>query len=103
MYPIEKRLLKLKQRPLIASNLIIAHDSGNPNNAGSDALENEIRYMSRKALEGGAFVSHWVGGGGKIVQLAHSGKLQYGASAKANPYAYAQVELARTNSTAQFT
>lgn len=44
-----------------------------------------------------AFTSHFVGSGGRIVQLAPVGKFQYGAGPKANPYAYAQVELARTN------
>lgn len=48
------------------------------------------------------FTSHWIGGGGRIVQLALSGELQYGAGPKANPYAYAQVELARTNNVATF-
>jgi len=45
-----------------------------------------------------AFVSHWVGGGGKIIQIANTGRVQWGVGPKANGYAYAQVELARTNS-----
>ena len=49
-----------------------------------------------------AFTSHWVGGGGKIVQVAPVGKLQYGCGPKGNPYSYAQVELARTNDKEQF-
>src|SRR5699024_8347740 len=49
-----------------------------------------------------AFTSHWVGSGGRIVQLAHPGKLQYGAGPVANPYSYAHVELARTNNAETF-
>lgn len=101
-YPIENRLLKLNQRPLKGSHFIIAHDSGNPANTGKNALENEVQYMSKNAIQGGAFTSHWVGGGGKIIQLAKTGFIQFGAGAKANPYAYAQVELARTNNSEQF-
>lgn len=101
-YQIEKRLLKLHQRPLKDARFIIAHDSGNPNNTSPDSLENEVQYMSRNATNGGAFTSHWVGGGGKIIQLAQTGLIQFGAGAKANPYAYAQIELARTNNLEQF-
>lgn len=103
MYTIEKQLIPIKQKPLIASKFIIAHESGNPNNVGKNALINEVSYMSRKSKEGGPFTSHWVGGGGRIIQIAQTGKLQYGAGAKANPYAYAQVELARTSDKKQFT
>lgn len=101
-YTIENQLLTLQQKPLKGICFIIAHESGNPKNTGSKALENEIQYMSRNALEGGSFTSHWVGGGGKIVQLAQANLIQYGAGAQANPYAYAQVELARTTDKEQF-
>lgn len=99
---IEKRLIPFAQRSLKENRFIIAHESGNPRNTGSNALENEISFMTRNALNGGPFVSHWVGGGGKIVQIARAGKLQFGAGPKANPYAYAQVELCRTGNVLQF-
>ncbi|CZQ94501.1 LysM peptidoglycan-binding domain-containing protein [Trichococcus ilyis] len=95
-YTIEKRIFSIYQNPLTASNLIIAHESGNPNNTGPNSLENEVSYMQRNWQN--AFVSHWVGGGGKIIQVANTGKVQWGVGPKANGYAYAQVELARTNS-----
>lgn len=99
-YPIEKQLLAINQQPLRKSLCIIAHESGNPNNVGANSLANEIAYMKRNAHQ--AFVSHWVGGGGKIIQLAKVGLVQWGAGPYANPYAYAQVELARTNNLATF-
>ena len=99
---IEKQLLTLQQKPLKDIRFIIAHESGNSKNTGPNALENEIQYMSRNAKKGGAFTSHWVGAGGKIVQLAQTNLIQYGAGANANPYAYAQVELARTTDKQQF-
>ncbi|WP_311198575.1 LysM peptidoglycan-binding domain-containing protein [Jeotgalibaca sp. MA1X17-3] len=99
-YPIEKSLLNIYQADLYKSLFIIAHESGNPNNVGTNSLNNEIAYMKRNYSN--AFVSHWVGAGGKIVQIAKTGKIQWGAGPKANPYAYAQVELARTNNRTQF-
>ncbi|MER2181160.1 MAG: endolysin, partial [Desemzia incerta] len=102
MYTIEKQLVPIQQKPLLESRFIIAHESGNPANTGKNALLNEVSYMSRKAEEGGSFTSHWVGSGGKIIQIAQTGKIQYGAGAKANPYAFAQVELARTTDKKQF-
>lgn len=85
---------------LDAVKYVIAHESGNPNNCGPNALENEIAYMNRNKAN--AFTSHWVGGGGRIVQIAPVGKLQYGCGPKGNPLSYAQVELARTNDKEQF-
>lgn len=101
-YPIEKKLLSISQKPLINKAFIIAHESGNTMNSGPNALESEIRYMTQQAKKGGPFTSHWVGGGGRIVQLAKTGMIQYGAGRKANPYAFAQVELARTTNKQQF-
>lgn len=98
--PIEKSLLNIYQADLYKSLFIIAHESGNPNNVGTNSLNNEIAYMKRNYSN--AFVSHWVGAGGKIVQIAKTGKIQWGAGPKANPYAYAQVELARTNNRTLF-
>ncbi|WP_180276601.1 N-acetylmuramoyl-L-alanine amidase [Lysinibacillus sphaericus] len=100
-YPIEQRLMTgLPNKALTAVKYVIAHESGNPNNCGPNALENEIAYMNRNKAN--AFTSHWVGGGGKIVQVAPVGKLQYGCGPKGNPLSYAQVELARTNDKEQF-
>ena len=93
-YPIEKDFLHIHQNPLREGLFIIAHESGNLNNVGTNNLINEIAYMKRNYTS--AFVSHWVGAGGKIVQIAKAGKVQWGAGPKANIYAYAQVELART-------
>ncbi|EWH33139.1 N-acetylmuramoyl-L-alanine amidase [Lysinibacillus sphaericus] len=100
-YKIEKRLMTgLPNYNLTAIKYVIAHESGNSKNCGPNALENEIAYMNRNKAN--AFTSHWVGGGGKIVQVAPVGKLQYGCGSKGNPLSYAQVELARTNDKGQF-
>ncbi|MEQ6855315.1 N-acetylmuramoyl-L-alanine amidase [Lysinibacillus capsici] len=100
-YPIEKRLMSgLPNIRLEAIKYVIAHESGNPNNCGPDALENEIAYMNRNKAN--AFTSHWVGDGGRIVQIAPVGRLQYGCGSKGNPLSYAQVELARTSDKEQF-
>ncbi|KOS61298.1 peptidoglycan recognition protein [Lysinibacillus agricola] len=100
-YAIEQRLMSgLPNYALTAAKYVIAHESGNPNNCGSNALENEIAFMNRNKAN--AFTSHWVGGGGKIVQVAPVNRVQYGCGPKGNPYCYAQVELARTNDTEQF-
>lgn len=100
MYHIEKDLLPIAQAPLVKAQFIIAHESGNPNNTGEDSLANEVAYMKRNWEN--AFVSHWVGGGGRIIQIANSGYTQWGAGPRANPYAYAQVELARTRIASTF-
>lgn len=100
-YPIEKRLMSgLPNVRLEAIKYVIAHESGNPNNCGPNALENEIAYMTRNKAN--AFTSHWVGGGGRIVQIAPVNRVQYGCGPKGNPLSYAQVELARTNDKEQF-
>ncbi|WP_144788235.1 peptidoglycan recognition family protein [Lysinibacillus fusiformis] len=100
-YPIEKRLMSgLPNYALTSVKYVIAHESGNPNNCGPNALENEIAYMNRNKAN--AFTSHWVGGGGKIVQIAPVNRVQYGCGPKGNPLSYAQVELARTNDKDQF-
>ncbi|WP_431811562.1 peptidoglycan recognition protein family protein [Lysinibacillus sp. FW12] len=100
-YPIEKRLMSgLPNARLEAIKYVIAHESGNPNNCGPNALENEIAYMNRNKAN--AFTSHWVGGGGRIVQIAPVNRVQYGCGPKGNPLSYAQVELARTSDKEQF-
>jgi len=100
-YPIEKRLMSgLPNARLEAVKYVIAHEAGNPNNCGPDALEREIAYMNKNKAN--AFTSHWVGGGGRIVQIAPVNRVQYGCGPKGNPCSYAQVELARTNDKEQF-
>src|SRR5699024_3947904 len=100
-YKIEKKIIPgLSQGKLAAPNLIIAHESGNPNNTVPNYLNSEVNYMTNNWRT--AFTSHCVGSGGRIVQLAHPGKLQYGAGPVANPYSYAHVELARTNNAETF-
>lgn len=100
-FVIEKRIMSgLPNYALKGIRYVIAHESGNPNNTGPKALENEIAYMNRN--KDNAYTSHWVGDGGRIVQVAPVNKLQYGCGPKGNPYSYAQVELARTSDKEQF-
>lgn len=100
-YNIEKQIIPgIPSMALSASNIVVAHEAGNPNNTGTDSLEREINVMRNNW--GNAFVSHWVGGGGRIVQVAPAGKVQWGAGQYANNIAYAQVELARTSNAATF-
>lgn len=101
-HTIEKQLLPIIQKKLLSNSFVIAHESGNAKNSGPFSLENEIAYMKKQALANGAFTSHWVGGGGRIIQIAQTGKIQFGAGKLANPHAYAQVELARTTNLTWF-
>lgn len=56
-YTIEKRLMSgLPNEVLDSVKYVIAHESGNPNNFGPNALENEIAYMNRNKAN--AFTSH---------------------------------------------
>lgn len=94
-YKIERKIIPgLTQKALSSRLFVVAHESGNPNNTGANSLDNEVSFMTRNWKN--AYVTHWVGGGGRIVQVAEVGKFQYGAGPRANPYSYAQVELART-------
>lgn len=100
-YVIEQRIMTgLPNKSLTAVKYVIAHESGNAKNNGPNALENEINFMNRNKTN--AFTSHWVGGGGRIVQVAPVNKIQYGCGPKGNPFSYAQVELARTSDKNQF-
>lgn len=81
-------------------NYIVAHESGNSNNVSSNSLNNEVSYMTNNYNN--AFVTHWVGSGGRVVQLMTPGKVSWGAGANANWQSYAQVELARTNNSNTF-
>jgi len=100
-YAIERRIIAAIPKMTLASNsYIIAHESGNGNNTGDYSLDNEVGYMSRNWQT--AFTAFWVGGGGRIVQIAEDGYTQWGAGAYANPHAPAQVELARCDTKAEF-
>lgn len=102
-YTIEKKIIPgVVQKALAGNNFIIAHEAGNPNNVGPDSLDNEVNYMVKNYPTAKVFVTHFVGGGGRIVQLAEVGKHQNGVGPAANGYSYAQVELARTNNAATF-
>ena len=48
-----------------------------------------------------AYVSYFVGSGGRVKQLAPAGQIN-GRGATANAKAYAQIELARTNNKETF-
>lgn len=78
------------------NNLIIAHETAN----GNSTIDGEVSYM--KNHWNSAFVTHFVGGGGRIIQTAPVGRVSWGAGAKANPYAYAQIELCRAKDKATF-
>lgn len=102
-YTIEKKIIPgVVQKALAGNNFIIAHESGNPNNVGPDSLDNEVNFMHRNYPSAKVFVTHWVGGGGRIVQTANVGKHQNGVGPAANGYSYAQVELARTDNAETF-
>lgn len=97
---IEQQLIAGLPKTKAINDYIVAHESGNPNNTGSDSLEREVSFMSRNWRN--AFVTHWVGGGGRVIQLAPSGYISWGAGPNANSRCYAQVELARTKDRAVF-
>ena len=80
--------------PGYATNeLIVLHESGNGKNVGPNSLDNETAYMKRNWTS--AYVSYFVGFGGRVKQLAPAGQIQWGAGATANAKAYAQIELAQ--------
>ncbi|KRL58329.1 peptidoglycan recognition protein family protein [Latilactobacillus fuchuensis] len=84
-----------------SNEIIVAHESGTPAEANNpNALENEIAYMKNHWTS--AYVTHWVGHGGKIVQTAPVGQMSWGCGPTGNAKAFAQVELARTNNKATF-
>ncbi|EUJ33508.1 teichoic acid-binding N-acetylmuramoyl L-alalanine amidase, partial [Listeria floridensis FSL S10-1187] len=96
-YKVEKKLISgLPKAKLKASNFIVAHETAND----KSTIDNEVAYMSNNWQN--AFVTHFVGGGGRVVQVAPVGFVSWGCGAKGNGYAYAQVELCRTNDKATF-
>lgn len=95
MVKIKKDIIPdLGQKELDAKKIVVAHESGNPNNTGKHSLNVDVKHMRENWKN--AFVSDFIGSGGKAVQLAEPGKFQYGAGPKANPIAYAHVEMSRT-------
>lgn len=79
---------------------VIAHESGNQNDVNDkNAVLHEVQYM--KSHYEAAYTTHFVGGGGQIFEIGTPGYVSWGAL-NANPYAVAQVELARTKDAATF-
>ncbi|MEB6213508.1 SH3 domain-containing protein [Enterococcus casseliflavus] len=97
---INKQIIPNLPNMYTTNEFVIAHESGNPNNVGLNSIENEVSFMTRNWRL--AFVTHWVGSGGKVIQLAPTGKASWGAGQYANYRSYAQVELARTNNKSVF-
>lgn len=97
---VDKQLIPGLPSMYSTNEFIIAHESGNPNNVGPNSLYNEVAYMKKNWND--AFTTHWVGSGGKVIQIAPTGQASWGAGSYANCRSYAQVELARTNDRATF-
>lgn len=97
---IEQKLISGLPKKPTTNDFIILHESGNANNVGLDSLDREVSNMTNNWQK--AFVTHFVGSGGRIVQLANVGYESWGAGSIANPRSYAQIELARTNDKAIF-
>lgn len=97
---IEQKLIPGLPKKPATNDFIILHESGNANNVGLDSLDREVSYMTNNWQN--AFVTHFVGSGGRIVQLATAGYESWGAGSVANPRSYAQIELARTNDKTTF-
>ncbi|HAC2586305.1 TPA_asm: hypothetical protein GZI78_11135 [Listeria monocytogenes] len=96
-YKIERKIISgLPKKALNAKSFVVAHETANDN----ATIDNEASYMSRNWQN--AFVTHFVGGGGRVIQVAETGFVSWGAGSKANGYAFAQVELCRTKDKATF-
>lgn len=95
-YKIEKRLIPgLPKNHLKGKKIVVAHDTSND----SSTIDNEVAYMTRNWQN--AFVTHFVGGGGRVVQVAETGLISWGCG-NANAYAFAQVELVHAKDKATF-
>lgn len=84
--------------------VIVSHEAGNPNNTGTNALRNEVSYMSRRWRETGGNTEnahYFVGEGGKIIQLLPDRRVGFHAGTWANLNGIG-IELARTNDKNQF-
>lgn len=100
-YNVEQDPINFTYHPGYATNeIIVLHEAGNPSNVGPDSLDREVSYMKRNWTS--AYVSYFVGSGGRVKQLAPEGYYQYGAGQIANSKAFAQIELARTNDATTF-
>nr|WP_077915832.1 DUF5776 domain-containing protein [Listeria monocytogenes] len=96
-YKIERKIIAgLPKKKLNAKNFVVSHETANDNSK----IDNEVSYMSRNWQN--AFVTHFVGGGGRVIQVAETGFVSWGAGSKANGYAFAQIELCRTKDKATF-
>lgn len=96
-YKVENKIIPgLPKNKLAGKNFIVAHDTANDNST----IDGEVSYMSRNWNN--AFVTHFVGGGGRVVQVASVGYVSWGCGGIGNSYAYAQVELCHTSSRTQF-
>lgn len=96
-YRVEKKLIAgLPKTKLRSANFIVAHDVANDRST----IDNEVSYMSRNWQN--AFVTHFVGGGGRVIQIAPVGLVCWGCGSIGNSYAYAQVELCHAKDRATF-
>ena len=90
MLPIGANAYQVEQDPInfggyfpgyATNELIVLHESGNGNNVGPNSLDNEAAYMKRNWTS--AYVSYFVGSGGRVKQMAPAGQIQWGAGATA--------------------
>lgn len=77
---------------------IIAHDTGNDNNKGTNSAKNEASYMKS---HWSAAYTHFIVDDAGIYQVGEPGYVAWGAL-NANPYSPMQVELAHVNSQTRF-
>ncbi|MBC1921986.1 DUF5776 domain-containing protein [Listeria grayi] len=93
---IEKKIIPgLPNVNLKARNYVIAHETANP----TSTIDGEVSNMTRNWPS--AFVTHFVGGGGRVIQVAPVGKVSWGCG-NGNAFSYAQVELCRAKDKATF-
>lgn len=100
-FHVEQRYIAGLPHNETSGQFIVAHESGSVGSeTDPDALEHAITYMQNNWTS--AYVTHWVGDGGRIVQTAPVGEMSWGCGPTGNSKAFAQVELARTNNKAKF-
>ena len=77
-------------------NIIIAHETGNPNNTGYLAGRNEAAYMKNHYYDA---YTHYIveNDGSTVYQIGEPGYVEWGAGPSANVNSPVQIELARTN------
>src|SRR5699024_800926 len=100
MKPVKKHIQGIPKEPVKSKDYVIAHEAGNPRNVGPNSLDSEVNYMTNNWRT--AFTSDFVGSGGRWIELATPGYIQWGAGPNVNSRAYAHVELARTNNAETF-